>query len=328
MMSMLRAGSSCVFAIAVVMTTAAAGQQQPDFTGRWRLVTSPPPADAAISLLFRGPTPGQGFFIERRLETGVVSEVYTTDPRRRSMGFEARWIGDALVLINPGYDSRGAAPSAPGRDEKWSIGSDGALHVDVTMRLKGAAATTSHLVYARVPLPVGRPGENLLDNPDADSSGRDWLALGDAKVEACDGNPCFVVRNQGSFQQTVLLPSDAAGTYVVMLGSGWSERIERTHITGQAYLYGMLSIPDGSRYVGYLQGMRAMRATPNTWVSLFGIFPVPDGAARLSFQLKQAAGRGAPQNGSAARFDDLGCYLFPTDADARVFIEGWRGRQR
>jgi hypothetical protein len=245
------------------------------------------------------------------------------------MAFPARWTGSTLVLIKPGRGSSGAAPRTPDREETWSIGADGALHVDVTVRFGSAAAPASHLVYQRVPLPEGRAGENLLDNAAADRGARDWLAIGDAKIEACDGDPCFVVRNKGSFHQTVLLPSRAVGKYLVMIGAGSSERINPDRsITGQAYLYGMLAIADGSRYLAYLQGMRADSPAPNTWVTMSGIFPVPNGAARVSFQLNQAEARGSPQNGSAARFDDLGCYLFTTDADARAFVAEWRGRSR
>ena len=317
----------CVALIAAILTTSMASQTPADFAGRWRIVTSPTPSGAATDLLFTGPTPTQMILIARGFETGVVFEPYTTDVDRRSMALEARWTGGDLLLAKPGNDGRGAAPRTPDREERWSIGADGALHVAVTERIRGMAATTMLLVYRRVPLPEGRPGENLLDNPAADHSGRGWLAIGDARIEACDGNPCFVVRNKGSFHQTVLLPLDAAGKYLVMIGAGSSERINTDRaITGLPYLYGMVAIADGSRYLSYLQGMLAETRTPNAWVTMAGVFPVPNGAARVSFQLNQAERRGVPQNGSAAKFDDLGCYLFPTDAAARAFVAGWRAR--
>ncbi|MGE5837636.1 MAG: hypothetical protein ACM4AI_24400, partial [Acidobacteriota bacterium] len=193
-MSILSFRSACALTIVALLTTSPTSQTPTDLAGRWRIVTSPAPADAANGLLFTAPTSTQAIRVERHLETGVVSEMYTTDPARPSMAFEARWTGSALILIKPGNDSRGAAPRTPDREETWSIGADGALHVDVTVRFGSAVVTKSHLVYERVPLPENRAGQNLLDNPAADRGSRDWLAIGDARVEGCDGNPCFVVR--------------------------------------------------------------------------------------------------------------------------------------
>jgi len=36
--------------------------------------------------------------------------------------------------------------------------------------------------------------------------------------------------------------------------------------------------------------------------------------------MKQAERKGLPHNGSAARFDDVGLYLFPTEQAARSFV--------
>jgi len=289
-------------------------------------VESRPPSDAATALLVTGPRPSQTIFIDRHLASGVQSEPFSTDPARQSMAYEAKWLGASLVLIKRGNAGRGAAPAIPDREEVWSVAADGTLHVDVNDRL-GHATTTTHLVYRRVPIPATvRAGDNLLENPGADRAGADWLALRDAKVEPCDGNPCFVVRNQGSFRQTVLLPADAVGKYVVMIGAVSSQRINPDMaITGLPYLYGMVAIADGSRYLAYLQGMLARPITPNSWTKTAGVFPIPVHAARVSFQLNQAERRGTPQNGSAARFDDLGCYLFPTESEARAFTASGRG---
>jgi hypothetical protein len=74
--------------------------------------------------------------------------------------------------------------------------------------------------------------------------------------------------------------------------------------------------------------MRANSPAADAWITMSGIFPVPNGAERVSFQLNQAEARGTPQNGSSARFDDLGCYLFATDGEARAFVAEWRGRRQ
>ena len=60
---------------------------------------------------------------------------------------------------------------------------------------------------------------------------------------------------RGSFRQTVLLPPNAANTYLVLVASGSSERIHASSaITGLPYLYGMAVTQDGSRFLGYFQG--------------------------------------------------------------------------
>jgi hypothetical protein len=59
------------------------------------------------------------------------------------------------------------------------------------------------------------------------------------------------------------------------------------------------------------------------WVKMWGIFKVPEGTGRIRFFLNQALRQGVPHNGSAARFDDLGLYLFPTEEEAKSFAAGY-----
>jgi hypothetical protein len=65
--------------------------------------------------------------------------------------------------------------------------------------------------------------------------------------------------------------------------------------------------------------MRLSPTRENEWGPMFGIFRVPQGSGTIRFFLNQAERRDMPQNGSAARFDDLGLYLFATEEDARAF---------
>jgi len=53
---------------------------------------------------------------------------------------------------------------------------------------------------------------------------------------------------------------------------------------------------------------------------MWGIFKVPERTKRIRFFLSQASRRGVPHNGSAARFDNLGLYLFSTKQDAEAFV--------
>lgn len=168
---------------------------------------------------------------------------------------------------------------------------------------------------------------NLLLNPDADLGAKSWRPFGEAAVEATPGNNfCFVVRNGGYFLQDVELPDNAAGQYAVLIGRAASERInDDGAITGLPYLYGYMmeqGPPNGGRILDYLQGQQ-MLARPGMidgWVSMRGIFKVPEKTKTIRFFLNQALARGVPHNGSAARFDNLGLYLFPTKEEAEAFV--------
>jgi hypothetical protein len=168
---------------------------------------------------------------------------------------------------------------------------------------------------------------NLLQNPNADQDGSFWRTFGAAAVETTTSNDkCFVVRNGGYFLQDIKLPDDAVGQYAVLIGRGESERINPDGaITGLPYLYGFMSAgpgPGGEAVLAYLQ-VDQMLAQPRSqydWVNMWGIFKVPEQTKSIRFFLKQAARQDVPQNGSAARFDNLGLYLFATKADAESFV--------
>jgi len=168
---------------------------------------------------------------------------------------------------------------------------------------------------------------NLLQNPNADSASDAWRQFGDATVEVTTGNnSCFVVRNSGYFIQDVPVTDNAAGQYAVLIGRGASERINSDGaITGLPYLYGYMmeqGRPNGGRVLAYLQGQRMLAATSmkDEWVDMWGIFQIPAGTEKIRFFLNQASRQGVPQNGSAARFDNLGLYIFATRDDAVAFV--------
>jgi hypothetical protein len=168
---------------------------------------------------------------------------------------------------------------------------------------------------------------NLLQNPNASLGTSFWTAFGEASVESTTGdNFCFVVRNGGYFLQDVLLPDDAAGQYAVLIGRGASERInEDGAITGLPYLYGYMMEQGPTRsgkVLAYLQGQRMLAGTNirDEWVDMSGIFRVPEGTRKIRFFLNQGLGQGVPHNGSAARFDNLGLYLFSSKQEAETFV--------
>jgi hypothetical protein len=167
---------------------------------------------------------------------------------------------------------------------------------------------------------------NLLQNPSADLDGRSWQAKGAATVEEANGNRCFVVRNGGSFRQDVALPQGAAGQYVVFVGRGSSERVNPDGaVTDLPYLYGYMLAEGGAggrkeHVLDYLQGMLGRSTFANEWVTMAGIFKVPEGAVKIRFFLNQGLGRGVERDGSAARFDDIGLYIFATAEEAKAFV--------
>jgi hypothetical protein len=168
---------------------------------------------------------------------------------------------------------------------------------------------------------------NLLQNPNAESASEFWRAFGEASVETATGNNmCFVVRNGGSFIQDVALPGDVAGQYVVLIGRGASQRInDDGAITDLPYLHGYMmedGPSNGGKVLAYLQGQRMLADTKirDEWVNMWGIFKIPEGTKRIRFFLNQALRRGVPHDGSAARFDNLGLYIFVTREDAETFV--------
>jgi hypothetical protein len=167
---------------------------------------------------------------------------------------------------------------------------------------------------------------NLLHNPNADEGANNWRAYGNATVEQTDdGNWRFAVRNKGYFLQDVTLPDGSVGKYALLIGRVASERINTdAAITGLPYLYGYMmesASQTGGRVNSYLQGQQMLcwAKNANEWVTVWGVFEVPAGTGAIRFFLNQAERKDVPQNGSAARFDNLGLYLFPTEEEAKAF---------
>lgn len=167
---------------------------------------------------------------------------------------------------------------------------------------------------------------NLVVNGDASRGQIGWNAIGEASIEGTGADARFVIRNKGSFEQGVRLPPASVGQFLVLVARGTSERVNADGaITGLPYVYGMVLRSDGARIVAYLQGqqMLARPVAPSAWVTMAGVFAIPEGAALVTIQLKQAERAGVPQNGSAAQFDDVGAYIFPSERQARSLIADW-----
>lgn len=318
--------------IAMALGPSSAPQAPPDFVGRWHLQADRTDGQA-IEIQVGIDRASSWIRVERYYADRVTADVCAVVSTAMIGTCEATWRGSSLVLLWPGTGSggQGAAPPIPDHEEVWSMTGDGVLAVDVTERLRRGTLSETHLSYRRASRPTARDGENLLGNPNADAAMADWLTAGDARVESCDGNPCFAIRNRGSFRQSVWLPADADGRYLVLQGWGASERINVDHaITGLPYLYGAALIADGTRILDSFQDRHATAQAdrPNQWVAMWGIYRVPAGAAFVMFQLAQAERQGVPQNGSAARFDDLGCYIFSNESAALAHLAAWLAQGR
>gem|GEM_PF-785538 len=165
---------------------------------------------------------------------------------------------------------------------------------------------------------------NLLKHPNAQDGAGHWKAEGKTAIDESTGS--FVVRDGGLFHQEVTLPKDSAGQYVVVMASAASERINPDGATtGLPSLYGYMMTfvaPGGGRIYSYLHGpqMQSSSRVANEWVKLWGVFRVPHAGAKMQLFLRQTLMEGVPFNGSAARFRDVGIYLFTTELQARAFV--------
>lgn len=193
---------------------------------------------------------------------------------------------------------------------------------------KLSVSLTVFLILVSASALVNAQPANLLQNPNADRGEQSWRAFGETAIEIMKttNDAHFVVRNGGHFFQDVELPKDAAGQYLVLIGRGAGERVNPDGaITGSPSLYGYMLQPPGpdrKEVLEYLQGQRllGLTTTIGEWVNMWGIFEVPAGTTKVRFFISQALRGGVPHNGSAARFDNLGVYLFATRKDAEEFV--------
>jgi hypothetical protein len=175
-----------------------------------------------------------------------------------------------------------------------------------------------------------RAQTNLLLNPNADSNSENWRVFGEAGVEEFNGDKVFVVRNNGYLIQDVNLTESDIGKFALFIGRGSTERINPDGaITGLPSLHGYMmnpGKPSGGEIYANLDGqmMLARIQTKDEWVTMFGVFQVPEGTGRIRFFLNQASRQGVPHNGSATRFNNLGLYLFETKEDVLQFVKVYK----
>lgn len=189
------------------------------------------------------------------------------------------------------------------------------LFLSATFILAGAISVTAQV--------------NLLVNPNADLGSNGWRAFGNSTIDEFDGKKVFTIRDgqTHNFSQDVEVSEFDTGKYALFIGRGSSERSNGNGvITGLPYLYGyMLKTKDrsGAKINGYSQGQQMLgrSSKADDWVTMYGIFAIPHGTVAIRFFMMQAERSDSPQNGSAARFKDLGLYLFKTEQEALKFVK-------
>lgn len=164
---------------------------------------------------------------------------------------------------------------------------------------------------------------NLIGDNNAAKQTPVWNSEGETRIETGqDGNHVFAVRYSGSFWQEVKL-KDFTGRYALLIAWASSERVNPGgEQTGLPYLHGyMLHKETPTQTTQNLQGQQLMLSTttPNQWGLLYGIFEIPPETGSIRFFMQQADGKQA-QNGSYARFDEPGIFIFDSEEEAQKFM--------
>jgi len=186
----------------------------------------------------------------------------------------------------------------------------------VSIALAMAAAT-----YSQPP--------NLLLNRNADEGGERWRFFFEgASVEHGPGrNPHFALRNGLSIIQIVRLPQGSAGKYAVLIGRASSDKADNATRKGLPVLFAdtRAEFEPGQYTVTSTpvdhQWMPPRSARPEEWVTVTGRFQIREGTVAIKFGIGISGDpERKPATRPAARFDDLGLYLFGTEEEADLFV--------
>jgi WD40 repeat protein len=230
------------------------------------------------------------------------------------------------------FSGDGIMLASGGEDRQIIIWKSGAAQMPVTGKpVPGPGGAAS----PKAPEATG-PGDqtvkidghlNLIKYPDSRQFTRHWNTKGEVSLEKDaeeEDNYNFVIRYNGIVWQDVLI--NAEGRYALLISWASSERVNPDgDQTGLPYLYGyMLNKSDRNKINEYLQGQQMMLKTDtvNEWRIIYGIFQVPPETGAIRLFLQQADGR-LPQNGSVARFDEPGIFLFDTREQAEAFAKNY-----
>ncbi len=132
----------------------------------------------------------------------------------------------------------------------------------------------------------------------------------------------------GKFVGTAELPPGSQGKHVLLIGRVASEPASESSSDqrGDPYIYAYAEPRSYETAKGQHYNARTLRAyakPANQWSAVWGVFQVGEQISKVNFEIRQANGRG-----SAARFDDLGVYLFDTADGAQSFVSRYQGVKR
>lgn len=168
--------------------------------------------------------------------------------------------------------------------------------------------------------------QNLVRNGDASAGLNHWETRGAVTIEGTGPAIHFVISDNGQLTQVIDLPGSATRQFVAVVGRGAGDRVHPDgSITGLPSLQGQFTDTSGTYSFGSLSGPQMVARPPRTgvWVVMSVAIQIPDGTRRLSLHLQQARRQGDFQATAAARVDDVGVFVFPTEAQARALIGDW-----
>lgn len=236
--------------------------------------------------------------------------------------------GDAVTALAFSPDS--SIVASGGDDRKiliWRMNQD---QTQAIIEAATESATESAPKSAQTPDPNYQPElieidgiANLIGDNNAAKPTPVWTSEGETRIEpGQDGNNVFAVRYGGSFWQEFKL-EESTGRFALLVAWASSERINPGgEQTGLPYLHGyMLSKDASTQTTKNLQGQQLMlsASSENEWGILYGIFEIPPDTGSIRFFMQQADGKQA-QNGSYARFDEPGIFIFDSEEEALKFM--------
>jgi WD40 repeat protein len=167
---------------------------------------------------------------------------------------------------------------------------------------------------------------NLIGDANAGKPTPAWKSEGEAAFELeGEDNAIFAIRYGGVFRQEVKLEG-STGKFALLIAWASSERINDSgDRTGLPYLHGyMLHKDNPTQTTNNLQGQQMMWSAQvaGEWGLVYGIFEIPSETGSIRFFMQQADGK-EPHDGSAARFDEPGIFIFNSKKEAERFVEDY-----
>ena len=253
----------------------------------------------------------------RLLATGNRKDVYLWDALTGKR--KARLKGHENDVECLAFAPDGSTLASGGRDRKiilWRGGPAPAVAAAPKTKAKPVITPGKTLTLGK--------HKNFVKNHSANDGTSSWKTDGEAVIEPdAKGNPHFSIRYKGSFRQDADIRGYMDRYAVIIARVNSSRKNSGSDQTGYPYLYGYwVNVSNPNRFNGYLTGQHMLFRphAANKWGVAYGIFQVPASTGSIRLFLQQADGRSA-QDGSSARFDDVGIYILETEAKAQDLVD-------